>query len=92
MSAIATIAAAAGRQDDRALGCIAERAESVEELSFSGRDWVSLDRKLAAAVASIAHGQHDDEQQCSKHWKDRTRSKACFCLRSISTLQGQHPN
>ena len=59
MSATHAIIATVGRQDDSAMDWVmmVERAESVEELNFPRRTGMSPDRKLAAAVTTIARGE-----------------------------------
>ena len=53
-----TIVSAAGRQDDRAYRWI-RKCETAEpdSLDKPGKGWISLDRKLAAALTQISHGE-----------------------------------
>ena len=55
---IQSIISAAGRQEDIAFPWVM-KCESHEpsQLSWPGTGWVSLDRKLAAALTRIAHGE-----------------------------------
>ena len=94
------ITAAAGRQDDSAMDWVlkVEGVTSTDELDHPGRDWVSLDRKLAAAIAEIAHGElgrqnHFDEQLRDERGADRTRSKAaCPCLQRLRVSHSSRPD
>ena len=57
-NAIHAIVSAAGRHDDSALNCVmnVETHETIE-LGTPGDGWVTLDRKLAAALTKISHGE-----------------------------------
>ena len=49
---------AAGRQDDLAYHWIRKcETEEPDSLDKPGSGWISLDRKLAAALTEISHGQ-----------------------------------
>ena len=49
---------AAGRQDDRAYNWIRKcEAAEPDSLDKPGKGWISLDRKLAAALTNISHGE-----------------------------------
>ena len=54
----ASIVSAAGRQGDVAQDWILRvEAADPSELEYAGEGWVSLDRKLAAALTNIANGE-----------------------------------
>ena len=55
---VQTVIAAAGRHDDEAFPWIQACAtESPEDLCIPGEGWVSLDRKIAAGLMRICHGE-----------------------------------
>ena len=55
---IHAIISAAGRQDDLAQGwSLQVETHDPADLEDPGEGWVSLDRKLAAALTKIAHGE-----------------------------------
>ena len=55
---VQTVIAAAGRHDDEAFPWIQACAtESPEDLCIPGEGWVSLDRKIAAGLMRIYHGE-----------------------------------
>ena len=52
------ITSAAGRQDDLAFYWVRKcETDDPTTLSVPGKEWISLDRKLAAALTNIAHGE-----------------------------------
>ncbi len=54
----ASIVSAAGRQDDLAQNWILQvETADPAELEYPGEGWVSLDRKIAAALTKMAHGE-----------------------------------
>ncbi len=55
----ASIVSAAGRQDDFLAKSWIQQVETADpaELEYPGEGWVSHDRKLAAALAKMAHGE-----------------------------------
>ena len=57
-STIHSIVSAAGRQDDKALEWILKVEKNDEDcLNDPGEGWIALDRKLAAALTKICHGE-----------------------------------
>ena len=55
---IQSVISATGRQNDLACPWIMKReSDELSQLTWPGKGWVSLDRKLAAALTKIAHGE-----------------------------------
>ena len=55
---ILVVVSAAGRHDYTALLWIIQvEAHQIEDLEVPGNGWVTLDRKLAAALTNISHGE-----------------------------------
>ena len=82
---IHAIISAAGRQDDLAQEWILKvEPHDSGQLEEPGEGWISLDRKLAAALTNIAHGEigrqhHAGNDDCIKQQYRRTR-KGPSCI------------